>query len=283
MNRLRAEAPWNIPLAVSRPLFTIVTPSFNCGRYLRRNLASIRSQNMPEGQIEHWVIDGGSSDETLEILQAEPGVRFISEKDAGLTEAVNKGLRLAQGEWILWINADDELAPGALEAFLRAAREFPEARMFCGAQRVYDYEGNFKFLNAGWAYTFERLAGPHPWIVQASTFVHRRVYEKVGLLDPSFRYAMDYEWLVRASREFPTTPLPDVLTHYHCRVGSIMDANLARFHQDFLRIRRRYGLPAWSLDEFRFRFYIWTESLRRIGWLRRAVRRVKTAFGVPVP
>jgi glycosyltransferase involved in cell wall biosynthesis len=127
---------------MSQPLFSIVTPALNCARYLPRNLASVRSQGLPAGEIEHWVIDGGSKDGTVEFLEKQPDLKFISEKDRGLSDAVNKGLARATGEWIIWLNADDELAPGALKAFKEALKQNPDIRLFCGSQKVLVMTGN---------------------------------------------------------------------------------------------------------------------------------------------
>src|SRR5437667_5497465 len=102
---------------MTNPLFTVVTPSLNCGVYLPRNLASVQSQGLPQREIEQWVIDGGSTDGTVELLNRQAGIHYISEKDGGLSHAVNKGIQRASGLWIIWLNADDELAPGVLTAF----------------------------------------------------------------------------------------------------------------------------------------------------------------------
>ena len=267
------------PPSKNAPRFTVVTPSLNCGRFLPRNLRSIESQEVPGDWIEHWVIDGGSTDDTLRILAQHPRVQFVSEMDRGLSDAVNKGIRRAHGEWILWLNADDELAPGALRHFLDALDQFPSDRIFCGAQKVFDYEGQLVGVTSGWDYRLPELLGPRTAILQASTFVHRSVYETVGLLDESFRYAMDYEWTVRAMHRFSCRPLPWVLTHYHWRRGSIMDAGIAGQHREFLRVRRQHGRSYFEPAEWRIRFYLATDCLRRNRELRKAVQRIKARLG----
>ncbi len=259
-------------------LFTIITPALNCRELLPRNIASVRAQRLTN-QIEHWVIDGGSKDGTVEFLQTQPDVRFISEKDNGLSNAVNKGIQRATGEWIIWLNADDELAVNALSEFLKLVRQFPNTYVFSGSQKLFGYDGSLERISEGWDYNLKDLLGRRPAIVQASTFVHRLVYEKVGLLDESCRYAMDYEWTVRAMHHFRCQPLPIVLTHYHRRPGSITDAGMPNSFHEILRVRRKYGKSRVELAEWRFRFYIWTEPLRRVIWLRRAVRAIKGWFG----
>jgi hypothetical protein len=114
---------------------------------------------------------------------------------------------------------------------------------------------------------------------QAATFVHREVYQKVGLLDTGNRYTMDYEWLVRAMHKHRCVPIPHVLAFYRRRRGSIMDAHVKKQYEDFLTIRRRYHQPRLSRGEFRIRFYLYTDWLRQIPEMRRLVRRIKGICG----
>jgi glycosyltransferase involved in cell wall biosynthesis len=260
-------------------LFSIVTPSLNCGSFISNNIASIRKQGFGPDQLEHWVIDGGSTDGTLDILKRETGVKWISEPDKGLSDAVNKGIQRAAGDWIIWLNADDFLADNALATFLKYARSHPDIRIFCGDEGILRYDETVEQTVSGWDYNLKDLLGTETGMNQASTFVHREVYQKVGLLDVSVRYAMDYEWLVRAMHHFRCVPIPQVLTFYRRRPGSIMDAHMAKHFETFLAVRRKYNCPRWSRAEFRIRFYIYTDWLRKIPWSRRFVRRIRGLFG----
>ena len=264
---------------MTRPFFSIITPALNARAFLPRNLASVRAQGLAPGEIEHWVIDGGSKDGTVEWLQAQPELKFISEKDRGLSDAVNKGIQRATGEWILWLNADDELAPGAMATFKAATTRFPDARVFCGAEEMRGYDGTVEEVLQPWDYNLKELLGTRIAINQAATWVHRSVYERVGLLDVSIRYAMDYEWTVRAMREFRCQPIPEVLAVYHRRPGSLMDAHMAAHYETCLRVRRTLGMGYFDRGEFAIRFYLLTEPLRRQRWLRSLVRQVKGFFG----
>lgn len=263
----------------NQPLFSIVSPALNCLRFLPRNVASVRQQGLPSGQIEHWIIDGNSTDGTREWLASQTELRWISEPDRSLSEAVNKGLSRATGKWILWLNADDELAPNSLSAFLEVAASHPEQRVFCGRQKVFRYDGSLEITSPSWDYNLGELLGTRTAINQASTFVHREVYETVGLLDGTYRYAMDYEWVVRAMHQYTCQPIDIVLSHYHRRPGSIMDVGIAQQHREFLRVRRHYGLKRASRADLVFRWYLLIEPLRRITWLRRLVRNVKRLLG----
>src|SRR5207247_155006 len=111
-----------------------------------------RSQGLAPGQIEHWVIDSGSTDGTVALLEKQPDIKYVSEKDRGLSDAVNKGVRRANGQWIIWLNADDELAPGALARFQETIKNYPGTCIFCGAQKVMGYDGSLESITQPWDY-----------------------------------------------------------------------------------------------------------------------------------
>jgi glycosyltransferase involved in cell wall biosynthesis len=260
---------------------TVVTPSLNCAAYLPTNIESVRRQGLGPDEVEHWIIDGGSTDGTVELLRGTPAIQWLSEPDDGLSDAVNKGIRRARGQWIVWLNADDHLADGAFSVFLRYAAARPEARIFSGDLIFLGYDGSFEQRVPAWDYRLDDLLGGRTGINQSSTFVHRDVYATVGLLDVGDRYTMDYEWMVRAMHRYSCVPIPEVLTFYRRRRGSITDAHLVKQFENFLEIRRRYGRPYLSRAELRIRFYLYTDWLRRVRWLRREVRRVKGWLGRP--
>lgn len=261
------------------PRFTVVTPTLNCGAVLARNLASVAGQDFAPDELEHWVIDGGSRDGTLDLLRFQPFAKFISEPDRGLSDAVNKGILRAAGEWILWVNADDELAPGALAAIRRGIADHPDARMFCGAEEIYSYDGRLEQLLPPCRYEFEALLRREFSINQAATVVHREVYHAAGLLNATYRHAMDYEWTVRAASRFNTILLDHVLARYHRRPGSIMDAGMAQQYRAILRVRRQWCRPYFEPAELALRTYILLDPLRQVRWLRRMVRRAKELAG----
>ncbi len=260
-------------------LFSVVTPALNCKEFILRNIESVRAQGIPPDEIEHWVIDGGSTDGTVDILKQQSDILWISEPDNGLSDAVNKGIQRARGEWIIWLNADDFLAKDALKVFLQYANANPDIKIFCGDLAVLRYDGSLEQIYSAWDYNLKDLLGTRTGINQPSTFIHREVFEKVGLLDVNYRYAMDYEWLVRAMHHYKCVPINHVLAYYQRRKGSIMDAHMRKHFEVFLQIRRRYNQPYLCRAEFRIRFYIYTDWLRRIKTVRRGVRFIKRIFG----
>jgi len=180
---------------MTMPSISVITPSFNQGVFIGRTLASVAQQSHPP--LEHLVFDGGSTDATLAILrQSGPPVRWLSRPDGGQADAVNQGLRIAQGDLIGWINSDDVYYP---EAFARVARLFadnPELDVVYGdADHIDRNDESFEaYPTACW----DRDLLLHVcFICQPALFFRRRVLERVGLLQADLRYCMDYNYWLR--------------------------------------------------------------------------------------
>src|ERR1700737_4047233 len=107
--------------AAELPTISIVTPCLNSAATLQQTLDSVRDQGYPV--VQHIVVDAGSGDGTLDLLAAAPGIEYISEPDEGLSDGLNKGIRMSRGDLIGWLNADDVYLPGALQAVGRAYQE----------------------------------------------------------------------------------------------------------------------------------------------------------------
>lgn len=207
------------------PKISIVTPSLNQGRFIEEAIQSVLSQDYPN--LEYLVMDGGSTDQTLEILKRySKRVIWISEKDAGQTNAINKGLRLAVGDLLAYLNADDLLLPGTLFKVAQTAVQHPQAMWFTGQCRIIDDRGNeirkpvttYKnlLLRSG---SFSLLAMTN-YISQPSTFWRREAVHKVGLLDETLHYVMDYEYWLRLYSKYPPILIPDYLASFKIHPAS---------------------------------------------------------------
>jgi glycosyltransferase involved in cell wall biosynthesis len=125
------------------PKVSIITPSFNQAGFIERTIQSVLSQDYPN--IEYLVIDGGSNDETLEVLKKYEGrLQWISEKDSGQSEAINKGYRMATGEILTWLNSDDTLLPGAVSKAVAYFDEHPDVMMIYGEGYIIDENDKVK-------------------------------------------------------------------------------------------------------------------------------------------
>jgi glycosyltransferase involved in cell wall biosynthesis len=172
---------------------SILTPSYNQAAFLAENLASVRAQ----GPIvhEHIVCDGGSTDGSRRVLEQAKGVKWVSEPDRGQADALNKALVMAHGEIVGWLNSDDVYTDGAVARALAVLDADPALDMVYGHSDKIDEKGRIiGRVDAVPVDLADLLA--HATIPQPSTFIRRSALERVGGVEISYRYAMDYDlWL----------------------------------------------------------------------------------------
>lgn len=178
---------------------SVVTPSFNQARFLGRTLESVSSQTGC-GAIEHVVFDGGSTDGSVDVLRAHrPPVRWVSERDRGQTDAVNKGLRATSGEIIGWLNSDDVYYPGAVAAVCDYFDTHPDCDVVYGQADHIDVDDRAFEPYPTEPWDFERLQEVC-FICQPALFLRRRVVERHGPLKENLNYCMDYEYWLRLGK-----------------------------------------------------------------------------------
>lgn len=182
-----------MPIAAGgEPLVSVVTPCLDPGPRLQRCLDSVRAQTYR--QVEHIVVDGGSTDGTVAVLEKAPRIQWVSEKDSGQTHALAKGFGMAQGQILTWLNADDVLAPTAAATAVAAILRQPDAGVVYGDLEILRDDKRTVFRPRPPTTITDLDLGDS--IGQPGTFFTREALARVGGLDESFQLAMDFDlWL----------------------------------------------------------------------------------------
>ncbi len=235
------------------PFITILTASFNSEATIRKTLESIRDQSFQD--MEHIVIDGGSRDETLDILKEFENtynLTWISEPDHGISDALNKGLRLSSGRYIIAIQADDQLLnPGILEKVFSYLRK--EQIDIMGFPVVLDdpVRGNVlrKPIRLLWWNRFKFIF-PHQ-----GCFVHRRVFDRIGGFREEFKINLDYDFFYRALNHKSTVRFggfPVALMGGY-GIGSVSESTLERLREERFVQELNERNPVWKVAQLVFR------------------------------
>jgi len=196
---------------MKQPLVSIVTPSYNQGRFIRETIKSVLNQDYPN--IEYIIIDGGSTDETASVAQEFISrLTFISEKDRGQAHAINKGFKLARGEIFFWLNSDDVILPGAVTRVVRSFEERPDLGAVYGEGYLIDLFGNIKSrFPTTEPFNLWRLIYLWDPILQQTAYFRRTAIEEISLLDESLYWGLDWDLLIRIGKRYPIQYIPEFL------------------------------------------------------------------------
>ena len=179
------------------PKISIITPSLNQGQYIEQTILSVLEQNYPN--LEYIIIDGGSTDNTVEIIKKyEKHILFwVSEKDKGQSHAINKGLKLATGDIINWINSDDYYEPGVFE-LLNKYFNNSQINVVCGRSRIFINDNTLQFTSGTDVYK-DNIAKTIGWarIDQAETFFRKNAFDNILPINNSLHYIMDRDLWIR--------------------------------------------------------------------------------------
>ncbi len=182
------------------PKISIVTPSFNQGQFLERTIVSVLNQEYPN--LEYFVIDGGSTDGSVEIIKKYEKylTHWVSEPDDGQSDAICKGFSKSTGEILAWLNSDDMYLPGALFNIADAFRKNPDAALVYGDYIKVDASDRCFALRRKPSFDYRIVLYRCAIPIQPASFFNRRAFFEVGGIDTSFHYTMDYDLILRLAR-----------------------------------------------------------------------------------
>lgn len=226
------------------PDFTIVTASYNYGHYIGECLESVAKQ---EGvTFEHLVMDAVSKDDTAAVVARFPHATFHQEPDRGMSEGINKGFRKAKGKWVIWLNADDRLKPGALLAMKEFAASQPDADVIFGCWDFINAKGNFMRRIKLLPFDLRILVQQGCYIGSTACFYRNVTTIAEGhLLDEDFGYCMDGEYYARLAnigKKF--VYFPKVLADFRLHDESISQSSLGKNDmKSVLRMQRQAAEP----------------------------------------
>jgi glycosyltransferase involved in cell wall biosynthesis len=240
-------------VAPSLPLVTVVTPSFNQAKYLERTIQSVLTQDYPN--LEYIIIDGGSTDGSLEIIKKYENrlSAWVSEPDKGQTDAINKGFNRANGLYLAWLNSDDTYNPGAVREAVELLTAHPDVGLvYSGANFINAADAVIGSFAAAQTDRSRMLRG-YVHVPQQTTFFRTDLWKKIGPLDPTFFFAMDYDLWVRLTKYAPMVYYPGrVWANFRLHNDGKTVAADDRCWPEMLRVHRREGGSWFSVIQFKY-------------------------------
>jgi glycosyltransferase involved in cell wall biosynthesis len=228
-------------MAANRQLVSIVTPSYNQAPFLEETILSVLEQNYPD--IEYIIVDGGSTDGSVDIIRRYETrlAWWVSEPDRGQTDALNKGFGKASGDILAWLNSDDTYLPGAVSGAVEYLTAHPEAGMVYGDANLIDENGAVMGRFPARQTDYQRLMRGSVHIPQQAAFFRGDLWRKVGPLDASFYFAMDYDLWVRLAKLAPLHYQPRLWANFRLHGAGKSVASDDRCYPEMLKVHRREG------------------------------------------
>jgi glycosyltransferase involved in cell wall biosynthesis len=228
------------------PLVSIITPSYNQAAFLEETIDSVLSQDYP--RLEYIIVDGGSTDQSSEIIRRHSDrlAWWVSERDQGQTDAINKGFARASGGILAWLNSDDTYLPHAISEAVETLSAHPKAGMVYGDANLIDENGQVIGKFPAHQTDYDRLRRGYVHIPQQSAFFRADLWQQVGPLDPSFYFAMDYDLWVRLARLAPLHYQPRTWANFRLHSSGKSVVSDDRCWPEMLRVHYREGGSPFS-------------------------------------
>ncbi|MFC1480304.1 glycosyltransferase family 2 protein [Candidatus Omnitrophota bacterium] len=226
--------------AVEYPLVSIVTPSYNQAQFIEETILSIQNQDYPN--IEHIVVDGNSTDDTLDILKRYDGkIKWISEPDNGQTEAINKGFKMSNGQICAYLNSDDSYVPGSIKTVVDYFRKHLEVDMFVGDVNYIDENGKIITTTCYPPFNVGRMIRAGGSLIsQTGVFFRRRLFDSIGMFEEGLHHGMDYDFYIRAGLKHNVKSISSVLANFRLHPDSKTMVQSNDQIAESLMIQKRY-------------------------------------------
>ncbi|MEY2434905.1 MAG: hypothetical protein QOC92_4630 [Acidimicrobiaceae bacterium] len=268
---LRSDSVRLTAMTDGAPKITVITPSYNQGEFLEATIRSVLDQAYPN--LEYLIVDGGSTDGSKAIIErySDRLAWWVSEKDAGQSAAINKGLRRASGDIIGWLNSDDKLLPGALDTIAKTFANEPTCGAIAGGVRyVFTHNGSIQEKSARYnghqrLLQFWRGYDLH----QPAIYWRHSVQDELGVLDESLHLTMDFDYWTRISGHCGFCVVPEVLAEITNHSDAKTGDNFRSYHAE-LRHRAPSYWP-WPARSARgLAWSLWMQSAR-VGVVSRTI------------
>jgi len=227
---------------------SVITPSLNQGAFIERTIQSVLGQ-VGNFEVEYIIMDGGSTDDTLDIVGPyQNRLTFISEKDHGQSDAINRGFAKASGDILAWLNSDDTYVPGALSAVAESYRKHEFDWCFGNCRNIDANDNEIRRVITRYKmfqsrrYSLSRLLS-RDFVSQPAAFFTKRAFQETGTLDLDLEYTMDYDYWLRLGKRCAPLYINRFLANFRWHDQSKNDANYRASAREAYLVAKKYAQP----------------------------------------
>lgn len=220
---------------------SIVTPSFNQAAFIEKTILSVVNQEYPD--IEHIIIDGRSTDGTIEILKRHKHLKWISERDRGQTDAINKGVKMTTSNVIGWLNSDDTYEPGSIQSVMEEFNKDPLLDVVYGNCNYIDENDKTMYVYTTPSYNLNKLIScGYNYISQPACFYRKRIFDKIGLFNTSLNYSMDHDLFIRMGlHDLKIIKINKILANFRKHSCSKSVSNILKMRKESFDLGKKYS------------------------------------------